>query len=145
MNYWDTSALLKLYVPEHDSGFFLDLIAGSDEPVVSSALATIEVLCSLFRKELSGDLRPGGATAVFRRFRADCREGRIGLIPYGQDVAEKAEELIQRVYARRRPVMIRALDLIHLASAAVSRATIVVATDKRQRNLASILRFRLIP
>lgn len=27
MSYWDTSAILKLYVAEHDSAYFLDLIA----------------------------------------------------------------------------------------------------------------------
>ena len=34
MNYWDTSALLKLYVPEHDSGYFLESVVTSGQPLV---------------------------------------------------------------------------------------------------------------
>ena len=29
MSYWDTSALIKLYVPEPDTPYFLELLAGS--------------------------------------------------------------------------------------------------------------------
>jgi len=60
VNYWDTSALLKLYVPEHDSGYFLDLVVSSGRPIVSSAIAAAEILCTLYRKECAGDLKSGG-------------------------------------------------------------------------------------
>jgi uncharacterized protein with PIN domain len=50
VNYWDTSALFKIYVPEDDSGYFVDLVVSSDQPIVSSAIAAAEMLCALYRK-----------------------------------------------------------------------------------------------
>jgi predicted nucleic acid-binding protein len=49
--YWDTSALVKLYVTEADSSYFFQLISKTDEPIISSAVATAEALCVFYRKE----------------------------------------------------------------------------------------------
>lgn len=145
MRYWDTSALLKLYVPEPDSAYFLDLISTSDEPVVTSAIAAAEVLCALFRKESATDLRPDGARALFRRFRADSQAGRILLVPHGVDLLQEMEKLARLAFEMRSPILIRSLDLIHLASAALSRATALVATVQRVRNLGALLGMELLP
>jgi len=145
VRYWDTSALLKLYVPEPDSAWFLDLISGTPEPVATSAIAAAEVLCALSRKEASGDLKAGGAKVLFRRFRADCQAGRVVLIPYGLDLVEEMEKLSRLASQRRPPVMVRSLDLIHLASAVVSRAAALVATDQRLRDLGAMYGMELVP
>ena len=145
MDYWDTSALLNLYVPEHDSAYFLDLIAETKEPLISSAIATTEMLCALHHKERKGDIKPGGAKALFRRFRADCQMGRIALVPYGIDVAAEVEKLIDLGFGESRNAMVRSLCLIHLASASIAKAKRLVATDRTVRELASRLRFELLP
>jgi len=54
VSYWDTSALVELYIAEADSPYFLQLIAGGDEPIVSPAIVTAEILCVLYRKEQVG-------------------------------------------------------------------------------------------
>jgi len=82
MMYWDTSAILKLYVPEKDSAYFLDLIARTDEQVLTSAIASMELLCAFERKERDGDIKPGGADAAFDKFLNDTRRGRIIEVPY---------------------------------------------------------------
>ncbi|MBZ5576682.1 MAG: type II toxin-antitoxin system VapC family toxin [Acidobacteriia bacterium] len=145
MNYWDTSALLKLYVPEEDSGAFLDLIAASDEPIATSAIATAEVLCAVNRKERAGDLKRGGAAAAFRRFVADCDQGRIVPIPYGTQVLEVAQAVMRVALHRSRPLFLRSLDLIHVASALTIHAGSVVATDARLREVAALVKLRLLP
>ena len=145
MVYWDTSALLKLYVPEPDSACFLNLIAKSSEPVATSAIASAEVLCAVYRKEAAGDLKVGGARLSFRRFLADCKAGRIVQIPYGDDVTTAAEDIVQLALLRPKPIMIRALDAIHVASAMVMRATVVVTTDARMREVALLTKLQALP
>ncbi len=143
--YWDTSALLKLYVPEPDSAFFLDLAATGTDQILSSGIAAVEVLCALHRKEAGGDLKPGGARSLFRRFAADAAAGRIVTVPYGRDVLSQAEKLLDLLRSRRRAPVIRGLDAIHLASALVSKASTLVATDRRLRETAAVLGMRLLP
>jgi predicted nucleic acid-binding protein len=145
VNYWDTSALLKLYVPEDDSGYFLGLVVSSDQPVVSSAIAAVEMLCAVYRKESVGDLKDGGALAAYRRFLGDCRAGRIVLVPYGEQVFTTAEEIVRLAFRRARPVMVRSLDAIHVASAVTARARVMVATDARLRQVAAMANLKLAP
>ena len=56
MMYWDTSALLKLYVAEDDSGYFIGLIAKIDQAIVCSAISAIEILSALYRKGRNREL-----------------------------------------------------------------------------------------
>jgi predicted nucleic acid-binding protein len=145
VRYWDTSALAKLYVREPDSARFLALITESGEPLRSSVVAASEMLCVAWRKERTGGLKPGGARAVLRRFHADREAGRIVLVPYGGDVAAEADRIAGFAFGQPEPLVIRSLDLIHLASAAVIRANEVVATGARLRALASTLGAAVFP
>ena len=145
MNYWDTSALLKLYVPEDDSGYFLNSVVTSDQPLVSSAIAAVEMLCAVYRKECIGDLKRGGALATYQRFLGDSREGRIVLVPYGEQVFTAAEEIVRLAFRRARPIMVRSLDAVHVASALTARARVMVATDTRLRQVAAMAKLKLAP
>ena len=145
MNYWDTSALFKVYAPEGDSDYFWDLVVSSDQPIVSSAIATAEMLCALYRKECAGDLKSGGALATYQKFLGDCRAGRIVLIPCGEQVFTAAEEIVRLAFRGTRPVMVRSLDAIHVASAATARARFLVATDARLRQVAAMAMLKLLP
>ena len=145
MTYWDTSALLKLYITEDDSAYFLQILSEQAEPILSSEIAAVEVLCALHRKEQAGDLIPGGARAVFRQFLGDAGAGRIVTVPYGSDILAEAEKLVQLAFHRPRPVLIRSLDVIHVSSAAVSKAEAMVATDRRLREVASLVRMKVLP
>ena len=145
MNYWDTSALLKLYVPEDDSGYFLDLVVASGQPIVSSAIASAEMLCAVYRKESAGDLKRGGALATYQEFAGDCRAGRIVLVPCGEQVFTAAEEIVRLAFRRAQPVMVRSLDAIHVASAVTARARVMVATDARLRQVAAMAKLKLAP
>ena len=141
--YWDTSAILKLYVRERDSDYFLNLVARAEEQFLTSAIASMELLCALERKERNGDLKSGGANAAFERFLNDTRRGRIVEIPYGRDVLEEARKLFGYVSDRR--ILIRSLDMIHIASAIAVKAKSVVATDSRLRQVASLASVKLLP
>ena len=145
MAYWDTAPVLKLYTLEHDSQYFMTLAASAAEDIVTSAVSEVEMLSALYRKEHAGELRARGASALCREFRADCKEGRITLIPYSADVANEAERLVTLAYGRPRPIMIRAIDLIHAASAISARAETIVTTDARLREIARRAGLKLLP
>ncbi len=145
MQYWDTSALLKLYVAEPDSSDFLQLLADTGAPILTSAVTAIELQCALYRKEVAGDLKEGGAHHAFQKFQADVTKGRIVNVPAGDDISAASGEIIRGAYSGRRPVMVRSLDVIHLASAVVSGAETLVATDLRLREAAKRAGFTLAP
>jgi predicted nucleic acid-binding protein len=144
MVYWDTSALLKLYVSEPESAKLAEL-ASAKGPILSSAIAPVEMMCALTRKEGSGEMTRGGAREVFALIGRHLAAGRISLIPFGDDVVREAEELVRLAAGRERPVMIRALDLIQLASAVASRSRTIVTTDARLRELAALAGLKVLP
>jgi predicted nucleic acid-binding protein len=143
--YWDTSALLKIYIPESDSGYFLDFIARADQPVLTSVIAGVEVCCALNRKEQAGDIRRTDAEHAMKRFTKDCAEGRIHLLSCGDKMVIRARELVELARTRRRPVMIRSLDAIHVASALSIRAAGIVTTDICMRDVAGMVSLKILP
>lgn len=145
MTYWDTSALIKLYVLEPDSSYFLNLLEEAQQPPISADIARAEVLCTLYRKEQAGDLRTGAATKLFTQFLSDIASGRLVLVPNGDDVTSKAHTLVQKAYTQPQPVLIRSLDALHVASALAAKATTLVATDTRLRTVAVMMELAVLP
>ena len=144
MTYWDTSALLKLYVAEPDSAHFAT-VAAQEDSLATSTIATSEMLCALYRKENAGGLKNGGAHSTLRRFQRDVDDGRIIAIPYGSDIVTEIEKVVKSVLNRPRPALVRTLDAIHVASALVGGAKMFVATDERLRKVAALVNLKLIP
>ena len=145
MIYWDTSALLKLYVSEPDSTYFLDLAADTEHQIVSSVIAMTEVLCALHGMEHRRVLKRGGARRIYEEFLSDSEAGRIVTIPCGPDVAREARQLVELTSRQPAGFLIRSLDAIHVASAVTSKATFFVATDERLRRAAGLMGLKLRP
>jgi uncharacterized protein len=96
--YLDSSAILKIIVPEPESKVLFDLL--SDWPLrVSSELALTEVLRVL--------RRTGGTVPQFRRGQKVL--ARIGLMPVDSRILRNAGFL--------KPASMRSFDAIHLATA----------------------------
>lgn len=145
MAYWDTSALLKLYVDEPDSSEFWELLLASKEGVWTSTIARTEMFCTLQRKQQLGELQAGGAAAVYERFCKDVEKGRVGLIGLTEDVHREAERVGPLLSEKKPPLLVRSLDLIHLASALAAKSRELVATDVRLRDVASVAGLRVLP
>ncbi len=96
--YLDTSAIVKLVLPEPETEELLRLLRNRPERV-TSALARVEVLRAVRRAGEDG--------AVFRR--AEEVLARLGLIEIGATILNAA--------ARLEPRSLRSLDAIHLATA----------------------------
>src|SRR5438105_9875773 len=103
MVFWDTSALLKLYVAEPDSNAFA-ILAQTEEPLAISAWTTHEILCGLHRKELMHDLKTGGAEAIYQRILQQIAAGALHVITYTATVAQRTSDVIRGCYGARKPV-----------------------------------------
>jgi predicted nucleic acid-binding protein len=96
--YLDSSAIVKLVVPEPETGALVQTIR-SDPEIVSSILARVEVLRAV--------RRAGARRAVAGRAESILR--RIALVRLEEGVVSSASTL--------RPLELRTLDAIHLATA----------------------------
>jgi predicted nucleic acid-binding protein len=96
--YLDSSAIVKLVVPEAETGALVETLR-LDPETVSSVLARVEVLRAVRRS--------GARRAVADR--AESILGRMALVQLGEDVVTTASRL--------RPLELRTLDAIHLATA----------------------------
>jgi predicted nucleic acid-binding protein len=143
--YWDTSAILKLFVAESDSAALQAELVDEPGPALTSSITPIEIYCAFLRKERDLHLPHGEAAALFRLFGNHCRAGRFRLIPSNNLVLEEAERLAAVAYGLPAPILIRSLDLIHIASARVAQADALIATDRRLRDLALALNVRVLP
>jgi predicted nucleic acid-binding protein len=99
-------------------------------------IGAVEILCALTRKAQAGDVRRADASKAMNRFATDCAKGRIVQLRYGDEMASQAKERVEPMFARRRPVMIRSLDAVHVTSALSVRAEEIVTTDARMREVA---------
>ncbi len=106
--YFDTSALIKLYVEESESEQVIDLWNRTDF-VCTNKIAYAEVLSGLYRKNREGTLTMSSLNAAMYEFKSDwVRQLRV--IDLHDDVLTLTQSLISQY-------PLRAFDAIHLSSA----------------------------
>ena len=145
MPFWDTSALVKLYVRERDSDRFVELARKSETGGTISQLSIHEMRCVLHRKEFAGAIPPDSAEFAHREFHRDVEDGVLKVIQYGRDVALEFDRIVRVCYRARPVVPIRALDGLILASVLTARMPDLVSTDLRMRDAAVLLGLRILP
>jgi predicted nucleic acid-binding protein len=144
MAYWDTSCLVKLYVPEMDSAFFRSHVVGG-ATIVTSELARLELWTTFRRKEALGDVAHGGGLQALRAYDTDVLGGLVTVVPMTAIVRSQFESVIEQCLSRVPPLPLRTLDALHLATAVTSSESQFVATDKRLRGAASMLGLTVYP
>ncbi|HYR58675.1 MAG TPA: type II toxin-antitoxin system VapC family toxin [Chthoniobacteraceae bacterium] len=144
MSYWDTSALVKLYLRESDSRRFEEL-AEETNRLVTAAFARHEVRAAFRRREAEGALAAGESATLFQLFDGDNARGEIEAISDSAAVEAEFAGVLETCLSRQPPIFIRTLDAWHLASARVSGETEFVTADLRQRAAALALAFNVLP
>ena len=144
MRFWDSSALVKLYVNERDSTKFRRFAGDPEVPVISSFTIS-EVHCAFWRKEISGAVRHGRAEILFQNFLRQIESGDLKLILYDSRVKSRAIGVLRHCYGVPRPVMIRSLDALQIASALEGGATEMVSADLRMRGCGILFGLRVLP
>ena len=120
--YVDSSALLKRYVDEHDSGAAVGLMA-TDPVLVTSRLTEVEVRRNLAR------LLDGAALAGTRR-RLSTDLDAFALVSLDAVTCNEAARIAEQT-------LCRSLDALHLAAALrAGHATTVLTFDVRQAQVA---------
>jgi predicted nucleic acid-binding protein len=144
MLFWDTSAVLKLYVDEPDAKPFRTL-AQRPESLLISVLTVHELHCGLHRKEFVKALKPGMAEVLYQAFRDEIEAEYFRLIAYNSRVEQHALDVVRTCYGAKKPVLLRVLDALQLASALAVGATDMVSTDTRMRQGAALLGMKVFP
>jgi predicted nucleic acid-binding protein len=124
--YCDTSALLKLYLPEPGSGEFNRTVEGRGDLLVAD-LAVTEIASALSRR-----LRQGGLTReVARRIRhaivGRLDDGVYERVELTREVHRRAEHFLLSLTA----TPLRSADALHLALATSARAASLASFDLR--------------
>jgi predicted nucleic acid-binding protein len=145
MAYWDTSALVKLYVSEADSPRYRQILRESAEALHTSILTLTELYKAFWSKSLARGLSSEAADALIQEISEAVDKERIRLVSCDQQLLVHVQPVIAHCYSRRKPLRLRSADGIHLASARSIAATELVCADKQMRAAAEFLGFALLP
>jgi predicted nucleic acid-binding protein len=91
MSYWDSSALVKLYVQELDSEEFRELAVKTSH-VATGSLSRHEVRTVFRRREAEGVLPSGEAAAFYDELTADIAAADIVIQPETADMERESRK-----------------------------------------------------
>lgn len=110
LTYFDSSAMVKRYIPERGSEWVWH--ACEQEPVAISRITISEVASALARHTREGSLSPAERDHEFRAFLRDT--GSMTVVELEAVTAEDAARLLLTAPPR---VRLRTLDMLHVATA----------------------------
>jgi len=131
MIYWDTSAIVPLYIQESASEDWEKRLGESRTSAKSSTLAITEFYYALRQKVHRGTLESENFETLVALFEADCSAGLWSMYPLGRDVIADSLEIAKTCYALPKPVLLRSLDGLHLGAARVMGCDTVATGDIR--------------
>lgn len=137
--YLDTSALLKLYLPEPESQE-VEALLRIQEGSYCSTLCQAEFASTLERLRRDGKLSEREAGSLWDLFQKDLQSSAFSAVETGaEDIRDAIGILKGHAHAHR----LRTLDAVHLATARNLGAGSFLTFDVRQRAVAGLLGFDL--
>ena len=124
--YCDTSALLKLYLPEQGSDEFNAIVEGRGDVLVSD-LSVTEIISALARRLRRGSLTREAARHLQHAIVGRLDEGVYHRLELTRDVHRRAEHFLLSL----SETPLRAADALHLALAVSARAASLASFDAR--------------
>ncbi len=135
--YFDTSAILKLYLDEEGSEYVHRLIAESDDDTfIVSTLTILESRSAIRRRQREGSVSEENAAYAIARIKEHTGE-RILALPISQETMDEAARLVDRH-------TLRSLDALQLAACLLAHngryhpIADFVCADRRLFNAAHI-------
>jgi len=138
--YCDTSALLKLYLPEPGSDAFNEVVEGRDDVLVSD-LAVTDFISALARRLHQGSLAREAARRLQHAILGRLDEGVYHRVELTRDVHRRAEQFLLSLPA----TPLRAADGLHLALATSARAASLASFDARLTAAARAVGLAIYP
>lgn len=139
MIYFDTSALVKRYVPEINSQAF-DLYFLERTPAQVSRLVLLELRCTMARKRRNGDISGQDEQNIMEKVRLDIQDGVLIVDPMVDAYFVEAMRLIED----SPQFALRTLDATHLATVQALGATELATADAVMRNVALALGMQVV-
>ena len=124
--YCDTSALLKLYLPESGSNEFNDVVEGRDDVLVSDLTVT-EIVSAVARRLHQGSLTRETARRLQHAILGRLDEDVYHRVELTRDVHRRAEHYLLTLKA----TSLRTAHALHLALATSARAASLATFDAR--------------
>ena len=138
--YLDTSFLVSLYGSDVNLEPATQVMEASDGDHLVTTFGRLEVVnafaLQVFRKEASA----AQAESSVDDFEKDMGSGILQLRPLPERALDRARELSRQTTGR---LGTRTADLLHVAAALELEATYLYSFDKRQRELARVVRLKL--
>lgn len=134
MNYIDTSALLKWYLPERGSDAFGAWIATQEDARISM-LSRVEFRAALARKQRARELSSTDARRALDAFVADLDAGTFLVHMLNEEHWLEAEGLLQAL----PNVHLRTADALHLACARLNQVQFFATADAKLAAAARML------
>ena len=135
MIYLDTSAFIKLYLHEDGSAEVHGLVVAQQEPLPVWHFMELEFFNALRFKIFLAEMGPDDVERLVSLYLDRKRSGQY-FAPHLDPIA--LHELSLQMTVRTPVTGCRALDILHVAAARLSDATVFVTADKRQAALAEI-------
>jgi predicted nucleic acid-binding protein len=145
MAFWDTSALLKLYVRERDSNRFHQLAQILPDRALISEFTMAEMHRALWAKVFARAVPTNFAATAYAEFRSDVNNALLEIVPFGRVVQREFDRILPICYQATPAIPIRTLDGLLLASALVGRTSDLVSTDTRMRRAGALLGLQILP
>lgn len=136
--YLDTSALMKRYVPEHDSDRFDAYFADLAGPAISR-LTYVEARSTLARKRREGRLTSEQENAAMRELNTDIQYGAIQVRSMSEMEFVDAYQLIDEL----SDLPLRTLDALHLCAARAMGARELATADDVMRRVGERLGLKI--
>ncbi|MEO6080697.1 MAG: type II toxin-antitoxin system VapC family toxin [Steroidobacteraceae bacterium] len=138
--YLDSSAFVKLYVPEPESERIDAFLRGRTGLAISELVIT-EALSAVARRKREGALGAGAANEIREAMLADAASGSFDVLDLTPNTHREAERLLFATDS----LPLRTLDALHIALAMSCSATCVITFDRRMREAAALVGFRTEP
>ncbi len=141
--YADTSFLVRIYSPHHDSAKALTWLRDARAPLPVTPLHRHELRTAIrlrvFRREVTPDQR----RLALEEFESDLADNILIHAPIPWTDAFREAEKMGAAHAEILGV--RSIDLLHVGIAAALRAEVFLTFDTRQGKLANVAGLRVLP
>ncbi len=133
-SYFDTSVLVKLYIPEEDSEAICTFIQNRGKSIAINSLQITELKNAFALKAFRQDILNEELEKLLNQMKEDFRRDRITLVKVDWiKLWEVAQDYSLKF---TRTIGCRTLDILHVAAAKVMNAEEFYTNDKRQQELA---------
>jgi predicted nucleic acid-binding protein len=137
--YVDTSCMLKLLIPERESGAIAEVVESEDDVVVST-LTEVEVRSHLLALRRGGSIRFVDYRAAVKKFEELGQMDPFRAALLGGDVFDVAIGHLKK----RGVVHCRSLERLHLAAMQSLALDCLITNDRQQAKAAKSLGFTVI-